>query len=426
MAKLTSAQLENAKSFINDLFVAGGIVDPNDTRQKNPQNWYGSIVRSGKADAKIVCDEIIGRNFKLFDVDQALNRLSGYGFPPNLAGNWTRLTKKSPEVLADYLANFCASLQLYWDDVNTGKTQYELDNYKNNSIFGSALLKFGCYLSQVNAAAANPQPATKTRAASAPSGPAGSAKADYFKGRNSANARGLVGQAGAKVFFNTSHMYDIEFDKTGSNVIFLYVNTLEKKGDAGGNVNKVLEGSANGWSDAAVYFDNNVDADKFLQAYVSKYSLTVSSTSANGVPMYVGVSSKYTNLRVAATRVDKNGYFKVMTDCGECYIKALKLNEDVEEDETLAEGRKKKISKDEADKVAEVAKEIKSYDVSNINVYEKLEADNGSDVLEEEALAEETNTNTLENRGKIAAEILKTKQYNDFDSFEENLNTYIE
>ena len=61
------------------------------------------------------------------------------------------------------------------------------------------------------------------------------------------------------------------FDKKGKNVPYLFVNPLEGKGDAGNNTNRVIAGSANGYTDCRCYFATRAEADAFLAKFVSKY-----------------------------------------------------------------------------------------------------------------------------------------------------------
>ena len=52
--------------------------------------------------------------------------------------------------------------------------------------------------------------------------------------------------------------------------------------------------------------------------------------------------AKYTNIGLAKAKTDPNGYYKVSTEFGECYIKAKKLNEAFEkaEQEEITEAKK--------------------------------------------------------------------------------------
>jgi hypothetical protein len=81
-------------------------------------------------------------------------------------------------------------------------------------------------------------------------------------------------------------------------------------------------------------------------------------------------SQKYAGLRVRTARLNQNGYYKMGTDCGECYINAVKLNEGVDEGDeaTLTEDAKK-----EADAEAEIIKSKEKlpgkYNIMDIDVY---------------------------------------------------------
>jgi len=133
-------------------------------------------------------------------------------------------------------------------------------------------------------------------------------------------------------------MFDVEYDKKGANVPYLFVNPLERKGDAGNNVNKVLEGSGNGYTDCACYFNTLAEADEFKKKYVELHGLTPRKLPNDEV---VYDSGKYQGLHVGKGNLQPNGYFMVDTECGKCYIRANKLNESTEVvEEELVEARK--------------------------------------------------------------------------------------
>jgi hypothetical protein len=134
-------------------------------------------------------------------------------------------------------------------------------------------------------------------------------------------------------------MFDVEYEKKGANVPYLFVNPLERKGDAGNNINKVIEGSANAYTDCACYFNTLEDADEFMRKYVALHNLTPRKDKNDKV---VYDSGKYVGLHVGKGNLQPNGYFIVETECGQCYIRAGKLNEstDVVEEEFVAENRK--------------------------------------------------------------------------------------
>ena len=96
----------------------------------------------------------------------------------------------------------------------------------------------------------------------------------------------------------------------------LYIKPLEASGSKGKNgviTNRVMMGSANGYTDCVCHFDNAQDADDFLKAWAN----------ANAT------QTQFTNVQVVRKNADSNGYFKIGTEYGPCYISAVKLNEQV-------------------------------------------------------------------------------------------------
>lgn len=109
-------------------------------------------------------------------------------------------------------------------------------------------------------------------------------------------------------------MYKIEGVNTNSpKTPSAFIRPLKPSGVVG-TTNKVFVGDPSGYTDCIVFFDNNIDADKFL-----------TDCHAAGI-----VPSNIQNPRVVKAKVDPNGYYKVGTQFGEAYIKASKLNEALE------------------------------------------------------------------------------------------------
>jgi hypothetical protein len=363
MAKLTEDQKLAAMGFLNDLFIAGGILDKADSKRADSVSNY--IAERTASDAKVVCDEIKFRSFDFFNVDNALRVLSSSGwFWVKAQGATTgKYIKKPAPMLAKYIASFCKSCGIYWDDVNTNRTTNEMDQYRA-SVFGGALWDFDCFLSQ-NVSGANQ---SQTQATS------GQPKNDYkSQGPQSSKARALIGTPGQKEHptGDSGKIFTLEFDKKGANVPCLFIDPLGSKG-ADGSVtpasNKVLEGSAKGYTDCAACFNTVADADAFMQNYVKLHNLTQQTDPTDGTVTYS--SQKYAGLRVRTARLNQNGYYKMGTDCGECYINAVKLNEGVDEGDeaTLTEDAKK-----EADAEAEIIKSKEKlpgkYNIMDIDVY---------------------------------------------------------
>ena len=284
-------------------------------------------------------------------------------------------------MLAKYIAAFCSSHGLLWDDINTNRTVQELEQYRTASILGKACFAFRCFLSQQVAAAA-PAPTKTTNTASTGITNVGAANAgtqttgpknDYkSSGPQSANARDLISKPGQKEYpsgITDGKLIDLEFDQKGTNVPCLFIDPLGAKG-AFNTTNRVMEGSAKGYTDCAVYFNDFIEADNFLAAYVKKHSLTSHKDPVTGLITWD--SAKYTGLCAKTVRRNPNGYFKINTDCGPCYINAVKLNEGLQDeplaDEPLAEAKKDAWHLPTED---EIKKSGGYYEIQNIDVYDE-------------------------------------------------------
>ena len=111
-----------------------------------------------------------------------------------------------------------------------------------------------------------------------------------------------------------------------------FVRPLVASGDAGGK-NKVYIGDASGNKDCRVFFDDQAKAKDFLD------SCTAAGKVGTGI----------NNLEVVWVKADPNGYFKVDTEFGHVYIKASKLNEEIQEEleDNSAKKQPKKLSSKE-------------------------------------------------------------------------------
>lgn len=341
MAKLTDDQKLIAHGFLTDLFYAGGIIDKGTwlaiyaKYSINPyqQEWYDTyIVGPNKRQSEIVCNEILQRNFNFTDVDSALSSLSQKYFKAFATSG--KAERKKANILAKYIANFCAETDIIWDD--TDKTTYEIDQYKK-SLFGSTLYEFNCYLSQKTAntnknagavkKAKSPNQATSTST----NGPKNNYKST---GPQSGNARDLVSTPGTKEQLKSSTLYYIAGDKVNANTPYLYVDPLGNKG-ASGTTNKVLLGSANGYTDCICFFETQTEAEDFFNSYCTKYNLIIDAEDPNTgeILSYKSSNGKYVNIRIYyKTKLNPSGYYKVNTELGlPCLINAVKLNEDLED-----------------------------------------------------------------------------------------------
>lgn len=325
---------------------------------------------------KTIFGEIVNRVFDFEEVDLALKKLENKHFVAGVHVSGYRNSvyfnsyKTKVSAAAKYIAAFCAEQQLWWDDVNTVKSTFDMSRYKQ-TIIGSALWAAKCFLSQ-HVKTAKPAAKAKTPKASASgSGSSSSNAGGTYKstGPQSQNARGLVGNPHDKVAAEGDSIYCIAGTKVTSNVPYVYVNPLKSRGDAGGNKNKVLEGAANDWTDCICYFDKPEDADKFLEKVAATLGWTQVKDPNSGEITYN--STKNTGFRVSKKKPHPNGYFIVDTDCGECAINAIKMNEE------LAEAAAAEAAKQPSGKISETEfnqpdfSRVKRSSIFDIDIYEE-------------------------------------------------------
>lgn len=228
------------------------------------------------------------------------------------------------------IALVAKQMGLFWDD--TALAVHEKQQFENTYL-GAAVAKAEVYLSQQgtnNANAPKPQAKTGVTRTTTPR-QAGAAPANNYKstGPQSGNVRDLKGTPGQKEKL-TGTVFKVEGvnAKSAKNKAKLFIKPLDTS--APGGTNKVMMGSANGYTDCVCHFDNANDADSFLRQW------------AQDNP----TQTQFTNVQVVRKTADSNGYYRVGTNYGDCYISAGKLNEDifeqVEQEEDLQE-RKKRI-----------------------------------------------------------------------------------
>ena len=330
MPKLSNKEKADSRGFLVDLFWKGGLIQPGDTSIGTDlgRRWTGLDAYSVRGSIKTVCDEITLRSFDFFNVDTALNQLADCKFfvDPTAFGRvkGARMVKRSADLLAGYIANFCAEQGIYWDDVNTHKTVNEMDQYKK-TLLGGAVWEYECFLSQqlnkgnatsASAAsttgAATGTQAAPARAPKAPKAP-GQGPANPYKssGPQSGKARDLKGQPGSKVYANTKVSFCIVADNAKSaSPAYALVKPLSKQGDNGNGTNRVFVSSSHGYADCTCYFDDINDANAFLaQCNAKNWGPDIS------------------NLRVMKRASESNGYFIVGTEFGDCAISAKRMNE---------------------------------------------------------------------------------------------------
>ena len=158
-------------------------------------------------------------------------------------------------MLASYIAYFCASKNIYWDD--TLMTPYERDALIKTTI-GAALWEYNCFVTQEDpkAKAARASTSTSTRT-SAPRTP-GQAPQNGYKslGGLSDKVPNLVGTPGQKhTFASGTIMYCIEADKLGKNTPSIFITPVSNSGQAvsDARAKSVNIGSGNGYSDCKLW-----------------------------------------------------------------------------------------------------------------------------------------------------------------------------
>ena len=302
----------NAKRQMRYILIAGGLrsKDPNEDLPRSFQ-WNQYL-----DSARVVCDELVNRDFS--DIDSALSTLHSYA-------PWSRGEARfKAEGFAKAIVYMAELLQLYWDD--TLKTPYEIEEFKKTKL-GEAVYKYGRYISAIQ-----DKPARASRSASNTSstsaGSAGnttnSQPQNGYKssGAQSGNVRDLQdlnggpGTPGQKVTAAGSYIFRIIGDNPQSkNVPNVFIKPLSASG-ATGNTNKVFFSSGNGYTDCTCYFDDENDAQDFLNKIIA----------AGRVPANIS------NPRVVKRNADPNGYFLAGTEFGVCAISAKTLNETLTEE----------------------------------------------------------------------------------------------
>lgn len=318
MAKLTTGQIENAKAWMYDIF---SMSDLNTSGKSIRTSWYyDHNWRWSKQSALAIYNAIKLRkvDYHTFTaIDKTLSDLASVSFIASLDPNLQqgRTTRKKPEMLATYIAYFCASKGIYWDD--TLMTPYEREALLKTTI-GAALWEYNCFVTQENPKVKTNTPSTpSTSKASAQKATTGRPPQNGYKslGGLSDKVPNLIGTPGQKQTFTSGTiMYCIEADKLGKNTPSVFITPVSSSGQAVSDdrAKSVNLGSGNGYSDCKLWWDDLQDATNFLAQCNHKFA-----------------SGRFQNLHIARARADANGYFKVLTEFGVAYIKAGRLNEEI-------------------------------------------------------------------------------------------------
>jgi len=301
-----------AKRQIRYILIAGGL----QSKQPSEDLPYSFNYTQYLDAAKVVCDELVNRDFN--DINGALNTLHSYA--PTRRGE----ARLKAEGFARAIVYAAELLELYWDD--TLKTPYEVDEFKK-TMLGDAVYRYGRYISAIQ-----DKPTRAPRAASSPaggstgSGTTTTQPQNGYKssGAQSGNVRDLLdinggpGTPGQKVTAAGKYIFRIIGDNPQSkNIPNVFIKPLSPSG-ATGNTNKVFFSSGNGYTDCTCYFDDENDAQDFLNKILA----------AGRVPANIS------NPRVVKRNADPNGYFLAGTEFGMCAISAKTLNETLTEDST--------------------------------------------------------------------------------------------
>lgn len=335
MAKLTDEQIVNAKAWLHDIFVAGGIFQTpkRDIPIEDYANMYGTHRWNSRrrpeiiAQAKIICNALRVRpvDTKVFgEVDKALEYFSHQYFSSSIHSNTAHDVRKKPHVLAKYIAWLCQERGYYWND--SIASSYEKEIIMSSSTLGKALYDFKCFVSQKKTPKTKTQPTSSTSSTVGSTG--GGQPQNPFKSRGALSnvAVDLIGQPNQKITL-PSPIFCINGEDANGKVLedTIYIRPVEAdtKSQAKymvGNTNKVLFGKAKGYGYCQVYFTSLQDATDFLAKIpVGNFKL------AGGV----------TNIRVCQLKKSlSNGYFQIGTEYGPVYISASKLNEDLVEEIT--------------------------------------------------------------------------------------------
>ena len=345
----TFGELDPAlKAYLKDLLIAGGLVPKTKiTRQLPPQNdsYWNYFYEA----ANIICEEISNGYFDFPEVDKAISRLVNdhYDVPKTPTDTYNdarhssqHCRKTTDKELATAIVAFATAMNAWWKDQSDDpRRQAVIDNSKSNTLFGKVVGSYKRYTSDrdkqalkaANAAARAARAANNTGTTG---GTANGVRQDDYKymGPLSSQVKDLKGTPGTKITLSTP-VFIITGTNTNSVRVtpYAFVANLvpTEKGGYGKNVgptNKVFYGSANGYRQYPLCFENQQDADAFLVEV------------QNNIP----VPANMINMHVARVKADPNGYFKIGTEFGDAYVRASELNENLQE---AADDNKKDIAK---------------------------------------------------------------------------------
>jgi len=343
MATLRPDQMEAAKAWLYDLLVSSKLIKV--TKKIRDDWYYNNDWYYSKSDAQQIVSTIMGDRTvgyqKFLDLDKTLEALSKNRFTPSLTNPQARTVKKSADVIATYIAYFCNSKQIYWD--NSLCTPFEMDEIKKTKL-GSALWDYNCFTSQYGTTSAIP---SKVKTASPSASSTRTAPTVGYKalGGLSNIVPNLISRGKVYPGSTNSLLYCIEADKLGANTPCIFITPVRQDGTqvSAANASAVKVGSGNGYSDCKLWWEDLNVAQDFLNKCQQKFS-----------------NSKFGNLHIAKGRNDSNGYFEVSTEFGNAFIKASRLNEEIVE-----------AIENEQEIENPVPKKRGGYTIKNIDVYDE-------------------------------------------------------
>lgn len=226
--------------------------------------------------------------------------------------------------ICSVLAYMCEQLKIEWDC--DAKTQWEIDYFVKHSEFAKMLYNWGLFKFDATkfkndepTPAAQPDPQPQSAPQAQPAAQTAStittpATGSSYKalGPLSSQARALIGNPGDKKTLTACYKV-VDKSATGKEVrAFIRPLLSSKNGDVNG-VNKIFIGNSTGYSDCTCFFDDKSKAETFINSVMNRMSNPI-------------------NLEAVSSKVDKNGYFELDTECGPVFISAVKLNEDIAEE----------------------------------------------------------------------------------------------
>lgn len=344
MARLNETQIPTAKSWLHDIFVLAREISP--CKASGYNGLYGSSYRldAKKTQALTIVNELKMRDFA--NIDKAFDYFSEEAFSTNMA-DFRDMTRKKADMLAKYVAWFCYSNKIYWND--TIRDPEEVKIFKETYL-GKALAEYDCFATTPDRKATTGlgggSRTPRASAGGSTGASAGSIPATGgYKGLGpmSSKARDLKGMPGEKIKL-TGRLYTIEGNSaTTKSIPAAFVKPLDGSGAAGAT-NKVFFGTSwKGYKNCVCFYTSDDEA------------LAVANKLKDDSKIPASTSRVNINYRYA----DANGYFKVGTEYGDCYILARELNEDlVEEVETPRELT-------EAEKYMAIPLEEEVYEMTN-------------------------------------------------------------